>query len=283
MPAPAVLEQPPIDMRTFLESVAPGAQRIVSDLKAHDSQGVGYHVRTPYIHLHCNSAACGGVRVFESGSFVRVRTDSISDFLIYICRNCKANFKRFSVLITPDGNDYHVTKYGELPAFGPPTPARALTLIGKDRELFFKGRRCELQGLGIGAFTYYRRVIEDQRNRIFDEVIRVLETTDPSNEVISELKAAKNEQQFTKSIEAIKHALPSSLLVNGQNPLRLLHSALSEGVHALTDEQCLAIAAAARTVLFEFSDRLAQALRDDAELSRSVALLNKPKSADKLA
>jgi hypothetical protein len=106
----------------------------------------------------------------------------------------------------------------------------------------------------------------------------VLETTDPTNEVIADIKAAKHEQQFSKSIEAIKHAMPSSLLVNGQNPLRLLHSALSEGMHAMSDSECLAIAAAARTVLFEFSDRLAQALRDDAELSKAVALLNKPKS-----
>lgn len=279
MPAPAVVEQESVDTCTFLESVAPGAPRIVSDLKVRDSQGVGHHVRTPDINLHCSSAACGGVRTFESDSYVRIISSPISEFLIYVCRNCKRSHKRFSVLIELAGNDYRVTKYGELPAFGPPTPARALKLIGKDRELFLKGRRCELQGLGIGAFTYYRRVIEDQRVRIFDEIIRVLETTDPSNEVIAELKAAKTEQQFTKSIEAIKHALPSSLLVNGHNPLRLLHSALSEGVHVLTDEECLTIATAARTVLFEFSDRLAQALRDDAELSRAVALLNKPKSA----
>lgn len=152
-----------------------------------------------------------------------------------------------------------------------------MTLIGGDRDLFLQGRRCELQGLGIGAFTYYRRVIEDQRNRIFDEIIRVLEKTDPSNKVIAEIKAAKNEQQFSKSIDAIKNALPSSLLVNGQNPLRLLHSAFSEGVHALTDEECLALATAARTVLFEFSERLAQALSDDAALAQAVALLNKPK------
>jgi len=153
-----------------------------------------------------------------------------------------------------------------------------MTLIGGDRELFLKGRRCELQGLGVGAFTYYRRVIEDQRNRIFDEIIRVLEKIDPSNEIIAEVRAAKNEQQFGKSIDTIKRALPSSLLVNGQNPLRLLHSAFSEGVHALSDEQCLELATAARTVLFEFSERLAQALSDDAALTQAVALLNKPKA-----
>jgi hypothetical protein len=268
-------------MRDFLETIPPGAEKIVADLRVRDKQGVGYHLNTPDIHLHCDSKSCGGIRIYECKSYIGLNQQNISDFLDYVCRNCKRTFKRYSIQIAMAGDNSRITKYGELPAFGPPTPARALSLIGPDRDLFLKGRRCELQGLGIGAFTYYRRVIEDQRNRIFDEIIRVLETTDPDNAVIAEVKAARNEQQFTKSIEAIKHALPSSLLVNGQNPLRLLHSALSEGVHTLTDQECLDLATAARTVLFEFSERLAQALRDDAELSRAVALLNKAKTVAK--
>ena len=37
-------------------------------------------------------------------------------------------------------------KFGELPEYGPPTPARLIKLIGPDRELFLKGTRCENQG-----------------------------------------------------------------------------------------------------------------------------------------
>ena len=45
-------------------------------------------------------------------------------------------------------------KFGEFPAFGPPVPPRVLSLIGPDKDLFLKGRRSEIQGLGVGAFAY---------------------------------------------------------------------------------------------------------------------------------
>jgi hypothetical protein len=88
-----------------------------------------------------------------------------------------------------------------------------------------------------------------------------------------ELEAAKKEVQFTKAVEAVKHALPQSLLVNGQNPLSLLHSALSLGVHELSDEECLELAASIRIMLIEFAERLAQAMKDEAELNEAVKRL----------
>ena len=171
-------------------------------------------------------------------------------------------------------------KYGEDPSFGPPTPARAFNLIGGERELFILGRRNENQGMGIGAFVYYRRVIESQKNRIFDELIRVIGKISPGDAVLEELESAKNETQFTKAVESIKHALPQSLSINGYNPLTLLHSALSEGVHIHTDSECLELASSVRTVLFEFAERLGQALKEEAELNAAVdRLANKKKSS----
>ena len=260
-------------MRVFLESTPPGKAEQISDVTRDGVSGAVYS--TPNIMLHCTTDVCDGVRTFTCDDRKGYFADGTNVFFRYTCRNCNRNWKIFSIRFTKD----KAIKFGEMPSFGPPTPARAMTLIGRDRELFLKGRRCETQSLGIGAFTYYRRVIEDQRDRIFDEIIRVLEATKPGHEVIAEVRAAKKEQQFTKSIEAIKHAMPDSLLINGQNPLRLLHSALSEGVHALSDEECLALATAVKTVLVEFSERLAAALREDAELKSALNLLSKAKSA----
>lgn len=267
-----------ITFKEFLESVPPGTEKHVA-VVALPRRGGGRLVAHPDILLHCSSDICGGIRTFASSSEVIITDfDASKDcYLHYICQNCRRNFKKFSLHVKI--SEGRVTKFGEMPSFGPPTPAKAIALIGSDRDLFLKGRKCENQGLGVGAFTYYRRVIEDQKGRIFDEVIRVLEATDPTNEVIGELRAAKNETQFSKSIEAIKHALPASLMINGQNPLRLLHSALSEGVHALSDEECLDLATAARTILIEFSEKLSQALRDDAALASAVNLLSKPRAS----
>jgi len=136
-----------------------------------------------------------------------------------------------------------------------------------------KGRRCENQGLGIGAFTYYRRVVENQKNRILNEIIKVSEKIGAPEQKINALKAAQNEDQFSKSLEMAKDALPESLLINGHSPVKLLHRVLSDGIHNLSDEQCLEYAASIRVVLGELSEKLGQALKDEATLTQAVAKL----------
>lgn len=74
-----------------------------------------------------------------------------------------------------------------------------------------------------------------------------------------------------------KDAIPESLLINGHSPIKLLHSALSEGVHALSDEECLDFAGSIRIVLGELSERLSQALKDEAELTKALSTLMKKK------
>ncbi|GGF05680.1 hypothetical protein [Hymenobacter cavernae] len=169
-------------------------------------------------------------------------------------------------------------KFGELPVFGPHISNKLLKMVGADRGLFFKGRTCENQGLGIVAFAYYRRVVENQKNRILNEIVKVAEKIGSEEETIKQLKQAIQETQFTKALTMIKAALPQSLLINGHNPLALLHSALSEGLHGHSDEECLELATSVRVVLSELSERLAQALKDDSEVSKALQNLISKKS-----
>jgi hypothetical protein len=107
-------------------------------------------------------------------------------------------------------------------------------------------------------------------------VCRLL-SADP--DLITELESAKAETQFSKAIAVIKHAIPSVLLIKGQNPLALLHDAISEGLHAHSDEECLEIATDIRIVMADLAERLGQALKDEAELSGSVSRLINRKAA----
>ena len=100
-------------------------------------------------------------------------------------------------------------------------------------------------------------------------------------ESIAILKQAKNETQFSKALSSVKDALPQALLINGHNPLSLLHSALSEGLHNQTDEYCLEIASSVRVILGELSDRLGQALKDEAELNHALSKLLQGNLANK--
>ena len=94
--------------------------------------------------------------------------------------------------------------------------------------------------------------------------------------VLTQFQTAAKETQFSKAIDKVKGAIPVSLFIEGHNPSTLLHSALSEGMHAQSDDRCLELAQDIRIVLIELAERISQSLKDDAELKGAVSrLLNR--------
>ncbi len=281
VPAAAVPAKP-AEIRTFvnfLERCGPDSEQYVSGLVHITSSGPD-RVATPEIELHCERDSCNGVRRFQCGDDQRLRDDVNFVFLQYYCKNCGEFGKAFALAVSRDGSTTlgTVLKLGEAPPYGPPTPSRVMKLVGEDREPFLKGRRAELHGLGIGAFAYYRRVVEEQKGRIIEEIGKVAVKIKPSIETAELFAKAKAEIQFTTAIDMIKSAIPEVILIDGHNPLTLLHSALSEGLHANTDEQCLELATSIRVVLTELAERISTALKEEATLKHAVSrLLNRTK------
>ncbi|QNB14272.1 hypothetical protein G5S35_22300 [Paraburkholderia tropica] len=273
--------EPELSVADFLEDIAPGQVVAIRGLayQISTSYGRGTVFRAPDLQLHCPSEQCNGLRFFRNLSEEKHHLDhkSYTHFYVtYTCSNCRKFEKTYSLAAILSGKaDFsgQVYKFGELPPFGPPVPSRLIKLIGPDRDTFLSGRRCENQGLGIGAFVYYRRVIENQKNRILGEIIKICEKIKAPAEKIATLKAAIEETQFSRALDMAKDAMPESLLIDGHSPIQLLHSALSEGVHALTDAQCLELAGSIRVVLGELSERITQALKDEAELSKALSHL----------
>jgi len=160
--------------------------------------------------------------------------------------------------------------------------ARVVTLIGPDRELFLKGRRAELRGLGIGAFAYYRRVVENQTQRLFAEMRAVAVKLGSTPDILETLDRAISETRFTQAVALVKNAIPERLLINGHNPLTLLHDALSTELHAGSDEDALAVARSIREVLTEMAVCMSEVLQERSERDQAVAtLLAKRSGRDK--
>jgi hypothetical protein len=268
-----------ISIAEFLEDVPPGQLRTVADLIVYKDQRLILNL--PELLLHCDtSEKCDGMRQFRCYSDVGAARDQTDyKFVTYVCKNCTQSLKTFALRVSiPSKSGYsgQALKLGEFPNFGPSTPPRLTRLLGADKDLFLKGRRAENQGMGIAAFAYYRRVIESQKNAIFDEIIRVAKGISADPKMIEDLELAKKQVQFTSAVEAVKHGIPPVLMINGHNPLTLLHSALSEGLHEKSDADCLAWATDMRIVIAEFVERMAQAMKDNAELRTSVSrLLNR--------
>ena len=277
--SPSTIEELPVKtLAEFLESTPPNARIWITDL--FEKRAASWTIKELDIQLHCTSDKCSGIRSFRNSSDTRyVEDDWNFKFVTYVCRNCESVQKTYALAVfLPKQKDFSGTaiKLGETPPFGPHVPSRVVTLIGPDRELFLLGRRAESLGFGIGAFSYYRRVVENQKGRILSEIGRVAKRLNASPEILKLFEKAEAETQFTKAIDIVKAAIPESLRINGQNPLTLLHSPLSEGLHELTDEQCLELATSIRVVLTELADRISHALQDKKELDDAVTrLLNR--------
>ena len=140
-----------------------------------------------------------------------------------------------------------------------------------------KGRRTENQSLGIGAFAYYRRVVENQKDRLLEEIRKAAVRLRADQELLDKIDLAIKETRFSKALDLVKGAIPDGLKVQGENPLKLLHKALSKGVHELNDEECLERAQAVRVVLTELVSNIAHILKDDREVKAAVKTLQSGK------
>ncbi|MCH7993583.1 MAG: hypothetical protein IIB57_03970 [Planctomycetes bacterium] len=155
-------------------------------------------------------------------------------------------------------------------------PSSLLKLLDKDtNKLFQQGRRGESLGMGMGAFIYYRRVVDNLKDTLLDRIIAVAESLEANPAQIEALRSAKAEPSFKRQVAGFKKVFPPSLLIKGHNPLALLYAALSKGVHEMTDDECLTAASDIRTVLTSVATRASQLLRDETELKQAVGRLTR--------
>ena len=276
----ATSEQPtttpsPMTWVDFLQAQPPGSVVPVTGSVTRNQYGTLY-AAAPELQMFCPEDTCNAYMFFANDdSFGNVTQGEWKfGYMRYVCRNCRKYSKTFALafkMVSVGAAEAY--KFGELPHFGPPVPPRMLRLIQPDRELFLSGRRCENQGLGIGAFTYYRRVVENQWQRLIGEILKVASSINAPEATTAALRAAMAEKQFSKTVRDIRDAIPPVLLINGHNPLALLHNALSQGVHNLPDEDCLVLATSIRVVLAELAEKLGQALKDEKELSDALKRL----------
>ena len=228
----------------------------------------------PRLKLHCPDSFCNGVRFFDSYQIQKVTlTEKWSRvFLHYACSNCRSCSKIFAVMArwNAAADEGEAAKLGEWPPFGPQVSLRIISILGKNKDMFLMGRRAEIQGLGIGALAYYRRVIENQKDHIIDEIIRVLRKTNSVETQIEKLKSAKTEKHFKIAVELIGDTIPQALLINGYNPLALLEQAMTKGSYVQRDSDALKLATAIRKILTELAERVARALEDQTDIDEAV-------------
>ncbi|MBS1793393.1 MAG: hypothetical protein JSS81_06040 [Acidobacteria bacterium] len=243
----------------------------------------------PQLRIWCNDENCNGYRTFDGnwGDRDIGRSSENWDFLIYKCRDCGKFKKQFCIYYIVDKLGKGILiKLGELPERHIDIPSFLPKLLGPDYKYFVKGLKCEKQGCGIGAFSYYRRVLENQKGRILEQIIKVAkrihaDQSDIKNlekaaqalhdETIKNLEDASNQIQFKTAVESFQSFIPQSLFIDGHNPMIVLHKALSIGLHESDDEICLQMAHSIRIILQDFSKRVKELLNEDNELKKAFS------------
>ena len=73
-------------------------------------------------------------------------------------------------------------------------------------------------------------------------------------------------------------AIPAVLLIEGHNPLSLLHDLLSDGIHKLSDGECLERSKDAEVVLCEIADRMQIAMTERKAVKAAITSIMKRKT-----
>ncbi len=166
--------------------------------------------------------------------------------LKYLCQSCKSFKRRFFIYV--DENIENIHKVGQYPEWEIKMDKNLAKTLHKHAKTFRKGLVCESQGYGIGAFAYYRRITEEIIDELLDSISDLIDL-ERKAEYEEALEKTKNTRVTQEKIKLVKDLIPSILKPNGMNPLGVLHSELSEGLHAETDEACLESANHIKSIL----------------------------------
>lgn len=167
----------------------------------------------------------------------------------YVCKSCGKFTRYFMLEFGEDTEGEYVMKVGQSPSWDI-TPDRALEkLLGPRAQYYRRALVCESQSYGIGAFAYYRRIVEEIIDELLSEIADLIENDEQRDKYQQALEKAKKTRVTQDKITLVKDLLPESLRPGGMNPLSVLHEVLSEGLHGQTDEHCMDLSADVHTAL----------------------------------
>lgn len=236
--------------------------------------------RYPKVPVNMKCKICDSMQTFNmANEFFELqgyRNCPAKDTLVrldYLCQSCQSFHRQFNIYISND-LDY-IYKVGQYPEWEIKIEKNLEKTLGKHSSTFKKGLVCESQGYGIGAFSYYRRITEEIIDELLDSINELIDEVNRDKYKVA-LEQTKKTRVTQDKIDLVKDLLPSILRPNNMNPLGILHSELSEGLHAETDDSCLEIATHIREILTFLINQVIQSKSSATRFTESMkAILNK--------
>lgn len=161
------------------------------------------------------------------------------------CQSCDYKmeflFNIFTDEAIENGKDLpkiYIRKFGQFPTFERNPEKIVLDYLNEeDKENYRKALSNLSVSYGIGAFAYFRRIIENEIKRLVKDISEL--DFDGSDKVKLAWSEYEMNHQMSNLITNINPYIPKSLKEIGDNPIKLLHDQLSGGIHEFSEEVCL--------------------------------------------
>ncbi|HYT43980.1 MAG TPA: hypothetical protein VEP90_16690 [Methylomirabilota bacterium] len=212
------------------------------------------HLPKPAINMHC--AKCKSNQTYnmineygenlENGDEVGIWGETVrAQYKCSACNNSEYLFFIEFIFIKHEKNDKgntfevgYIRKVGQNPPWSIKMEKNLEEMLVEYADFYKRGLICESQGYGIGAYAYYRRIVETIIDQLLDSIPELLEA-DEQEKYKEALEKAKQTARAKDKIALVKDMLPPSLKAEGYNPLSIIYKSLSEGIHGLSDDDCL--------------------------------------------
>jgi hypothetical protein len=193
----------------------------------------------------------GNVFIPHGGSNALEENDlkEIKEELSYSCVSCGLE-KIINVSYFKNKDCLIIYKFGEYPQMDNEyhKDKNLEKFLEKDLDNYNKAIKSINEDLGVAAFNYLRRIIENNIMNLFELVEADIENS--SGEITEDFKIEKeriktkleklgNYPPMSENIKIAQNAIPRHLYFGDQNPFSILYACLSEGVHSLEDQECL--------------------------------------------
>ena len=262
MAEPTQLER---DLKEFLETTPLYVK------KTFDVQRIK-HAQIALQGIDQDCETCNKLRPFHNVSNTRNYELLLSGDVGYRFRCVTCGERERLILTRVTVTDLTVTfeKFGEWPPKKQVTNKTLQRFFKEDLDNYRKATACLAHGYGVGAFAYFRRIVEGNIGRLLDLVAEEAHACGDDKAALDAIAELRKESPMSAKIQIANAAVPPHLKPNGLNPLGRIYAVLSEGVHTLSDEQCQEKAKLIATSLTFLVGELAARKRSRDEFAAAV-------------
>ena len=215
---------------TWAEFTKPQVNRSSLSINAIDSYCEKCEMVRPFLDMRSRGGGTGlAIEALSTGT----------SYFKFTCVTCRKEHLEYLVEQIVNDETIKIQKYGQLPRRRLDRDNTLQKFFSDDSDTYEKAVVCLSHGYGIAAFAYLRRIVENNILKLIDLLLEDVNASESDPKIVESLTELRKESPMSDRIKVANEALPENLKPDGLNPLGRLYQVLSEGVHNLSDEECL--------------------------------------------